>query len=70
MRYKHVERSQALAVDDVETLQHITKKRIIDLKNLARETNSLLVASIIREACIEIDKSIENALENARSLLK
>ena len=70
MRYQHVERSQALAIDDVNTLQSIAKRRLIDLKNIAREADSLLVFSVIRETCIQIDKSIDDALENARNLLK
>lgn len=70
MRYKHIERSQALAIDDVETLQNIAKRRIIELKNLARESDSLLVSSIIRNACIQIDASITESLDNARKLLK
>lgn len=69
-KYQYIERSTALALNDVETLQVIAKKRIIDLKNLARETDSVLVFSVIREACIEIDKSIKDALDNARNLLK
>ena len=70
MRYQHVERSQALAIDDINTLQTIAKRRIIDLKNIAREADSLLVFSVIRETCIAIDRSIDDALENARNLLK
>lgn len=70
MRYQHVERSQALAIDDINTLQSIAKRRIIDLKNIAREADSLLVFSVIRETCIAIDRSIDDALENARNLLK
>ena len=70
MRYQHVERSQALAVNDVEMLQTIAKRRIIDLKNIARNADSLLVFSVIRATCIEIDRSIDDALENARNLLK
>lgn len=70
MRYQHVERATALAVSDVETLQSIAKRRLIDLKNIAREADSLLVFSVIRETCIQIDKSIDDALENARNLLK
>jgi len=70
MRYKHVERSQALAVSDVETLQNIAKRRLVDLKQLAREADSLLVSSVIRNTCIQIDRSIDDALENARKLLK
>lgn len=70
MRYKHVERSQALAVSDVDTLQDIAKRRIIELKNLARESDSLLVFSVIRNACIQIDASITESLDNAKKLLK
>ena len=70
MKYQHVERSQALAVSDVETLQNIAKRRLIDLKQLAREADSLLVFSIIRETCIQIDRSIDDAIDNARKLLK
>jgi len=70
MKYQHVERSQALAVSDVETLQNIAKRRLIDLKQLAREADSLLVFSVIRNTCIQIDRSIDDALENARKLLK
>ena len=70
MKYQHVERSQALAIDDINTLQVLAKKRIIDLKNIARESDSLLVFSVIRETCIAIDRSIDDALENARNLLK
>ena len=70
MRYKHVERSQALAVSDVETLQNIAKRRLIYLKQLAREADSLLVFSVIRNTCIAIDCSIDDALERARNLLK
>ena len=70
MRYKHVERSQALAVSDVETLQNIAKRRLVDLKQLAREADSLLVSSVIRNTCIAIDRSIDDALERARKLLK
>ena len=70
MRYKHVERSQALAVSDVETLQNIAKRRLVDLKQLAREADSLLVFSVIRNTCIQIDRSIDDALERARKLLK
>ena len=70
MRYQHVERATALAVSDVDTLQSIAKRRLIDLKNIAREADSLLVFSVIRETCIQIDKSIDDALENARNLLK
>jgi hypothetical protein len=70
MRYKHVERSQALAVSDVETLQNIAKRRLVDLKTLAKEADSLLVFSVIRNTCIQIDRSIDDALENARKLLK
>lgn len=70
MRYQHVERSQALAIDDINTLQSIAKRRLIDLKNIAREADSLLVFSVIRETCIAIDRSIDDALENARNLLK
>lgn len=68
--YQHVERSQALAIEDVDTLQSIAKRRIIDLKNIARDADSLLVFSVIRETCIEIDKSINDAIDNARNLLK
>lgn len=70
MKYQHVERSQALAVSDVETLQNIAKRRLINLKQLAREADSLLVFSVIRNTCIQIDRSIDDALENARKLLK
>ena len=70
MKYQHVERSQALALDDVDTLQVLAKKRIIELKNLARSTDSLLVSSIIRSTCIEIDRSINDAIDTARKLLK
>lgn len=70
MRYKHVERAQAIALDDVVTLQAIAKRRIVDLKNLAKESDSLLVASIIRSTCIQIDRSINEAIDNARNLLK
>ena len=70
MKYQHIERSQALAVNDVETLQNIVKRRIIELKNIAREADSLLVSSIVRSTCITIDKSINEAVENARKLLK
>ena len=70
MRYQHVERATALAIADVETLQALAKRRIIDLKNIAREADSLLVFSVIRETCIAIDRSIDDALENARNLLK
>lgn len=70
MRYKHVERSQALAVSDVETLQSIAKRQLIELKKLAREADSLLVSSIIRNTCININQSIEESISNARKLLK
>lgn len=70
MKYQHVERSQALAIDDINTLQTIAKRRIIDLKNIAREADSLLVFSVIRATCIEIDRNIDDAIENARNLLK
>ena len=70
MKYRHVERATALAIDDVETLQNIAKRRLIDLKNVARESDSLLVSSIVRSTCITIDKSINEAVENARKLLK
>lgn len=69
-RYQHIERSQALAIEDVDTLQALAKKRIIDLKALARDSDSLLVFLVIRETCIEIDKSINDAIDNARNLLK
>ena len=70
MKYQHVERSQALAVSDVETLQNIAKRRLVDLKQLAKEADSLLVFSVIRNTCIQIDRSIDAALERARKLLK
>lgn len=70
MKYRHVERATALAIDDVETLQNIAKRRLIDLKNVAREADSLLVHSVIRNTCISINKSIEESIENARKLLK
>ena len=69
-RYQHVERSQALAVSDVETLQNIAKRRLVDLKTLASEADSLLVSSVIRNTCIQIDRSIDDAIERARKLLK
>jgi hypothetical protein len=70
MRYKHVERSAELAVDDIDTLQYLTKKQLLELKNIAREADSLLVSSIIRNACIQINASIEESISNARKLLK
>lgn len=69
-RYQHVERAQAIALDDVATLQSIAKKRIVELKNLTRESDSLLIVSIIRNACITIDRSIDETIDNARKLLK
>lgn len=69
MKYKQIERSQALAVSDVEMLQNIAKRRLDDLKQLAKEADSLLVSSIVRSTCITIDKSINDAIENARKLL-
>lgn len=68
--YQLVERSQAIALDDVATLQSIAKKRIVELKNLVRDADSLLVSSIVRSTCIEIDCSIDDAIERARDLLK
>lgn len=70
MRYRYVERSAELAIDDIDTLQYLTKKQLLELKNIARETDSLLVSSIIRNACIQINASIEEVVENARKLLK
>lgn len=70
MKYQYIERSQALALNDVDILQNIAKRRIIELKNLARESDSLLVSAIIRNACIQIDASITESLDNARKLLK
>jgi hypothetical protein len=70
MKYRHVERATALAIDDVETLQNIAKRRLIDLKNVAREADSLLVSSVIRNTCIQINQSIDEAIDNARKLLK
>jgi len=70
MRYQHVERAQKLASDDVETLQYLSKRQLHELKNLARESDSLLVSSIIRNACIQINASVEEVVENARKLLK
>jgi len=69
-KYQHIERATALAIDDVETLQHLLKRQLHELKNIARETNSLLVFSVVRKTCIEIDKSITESLERARKLLK
>ena len=69
MKYKQIERSRALAVSDVEMLQNIAKRRLVDLKQLAKEADSLLVSSVIRSTCITIDKSINDAIENARKLL-
>ena len=69
-KYQHVERAAALAIDDVDTLQYIAKRPIIELKNIARESNSLLVSSIIRSTCRQIDSSINDAIDNARKLLK
>ena len=69
-KYQHVERAAALAIDDVDTLQYIAKRHIIELKNIARESNSLLVSSIIRSTCRQIDSSINDAIDNARKLLK
>lgn len=68
-RYQHVERSQAIALDDVATLQSIAKQRIVELKNLAKESDSLLVSSIVRSTCIDIDRSIDDAIKKARNLL-
>ena len=69
-KYQHVERATALAIDDVATLQYIAKRRLIELKNIARESDSLLVSSIIRSTCRQIDASIDDAISNARKLLK
>ena len=69
-RYQYVERSAELAVDDIDTLQYLTKKQLLELKNIAREADSLLVSSIIRNACIQINASIDDAISNARKLLK
>ena len=69
-KYQYIERSTALALNDVNTLQALAKQRIIDLKNLARDSDSVLVFSIIREACMQIDQSINDAIDNARNLLK
>lgn len=70
MRYQHVERAIARSVDDVETLQYLAQRRIIELKSIARDADSLLVSSIIRNACIQIDASIDVIIDNARKLLK
>ena len=69
-QYQYIERSTALAVNDVDTLQNIAKRQLIELKKLAREADSLLVSSVIRNACIQIDTSIAESLDNARKLLK
>ena len=69
-RYQHIERSTALALDAVETLQYLAKRHLHELKNIAKEADSLLVHSVIRNVCITIDRSIEESIESARKLLK
>jgi hypothetical protein len=70
MKYKQIERAQELALNDVDVLQYLTKRQLHELKNITRNADSLLVSSIIRNACIQINASIEETLENARKLLK
>ena len=70
MKYKHIERSQELALNDVDVLQYLTKRQLHELKNITRNADSLLVFSVIRNACIQINASIEETLENTRKLLK
>lgn len=63
MRYKHVERSQVLALNDVSMLETLTRKRLIRLKQKIRDSNSLSYESV-REICYSIDKAVAELLAN------
>ena len=64
MKMKHyqlIERSTALALNDVATLETLTRKRLIQLKQRIRDSNSLSCESI-REVCYSIDKAVAELL--------
>ena len=65
MKYQLVERSTALALNDVTTLETLTRKRLIQLKQRIRDSNSLSCASI-REVCYSIDKAVTDILSNVK----
>jgi hypothetical protein len=63
MKYQLIERSTALALNDVTTLETLTRKRLIQLKQRIRDSNSLSCASI-REVCYSIDKAVTDILSS------
>ena len=65
MKYQLVERSTALALNDVTTLETLIRKRLIQLKQRVRYADSLSCASI-REVCYSIDKAVTDILSNVK----
>lgn len=63
MKYQLVERSTALALNDVATLETLTKKRLIQLKQRIRYADSLSYESI-RNVCYNIDKAVTDILSS------
>jgi hypothetical protein len=63
MKYQLIERSIALALNDVVTLETLIRKRLIQLKQRIRDSNSLSCESI-REVCYSIDKAVTEILSN------
>ena len=63
MKYQLIERSAALALNDVVTLETLIRKRLIQLKQRIRDSNSLSCESI-REVCYSIDKAVTEILSN------
>lgn len=64
-KYQLVERSTALALNDVSTLETLTKKRLIQLKQCIRNADSLSCESI-REVCYSIDKAVTEILSSVK----
>ena len=62
-KYQYVERATALALNDVATLETLTRRRLIQLKQRIRDTDSLSCESI-REVCYSIDKAVTEILSN------
>jgi hypothetical protein len=63
MKYQLIERSIALALNDVVTLETLIRKRLIQLKQRIRDSNSLSYESI-QEVCYSIDKAVTEILSN------
>ena len=63
MKYQLIERSIALALNDVVTLETLIRKRLIQLKQRIRDSNSFSCESI-REVCYSIDKAVTEILSN------